>query len=202
MTVLPDLNADLLTKTLDHITADPEGWEQGSWRKVLTDSDQVIKALPSPCGAYMCFAGDAVHLAEPNSYLATPDLLKKVTALKKTDLPLARKLSEECREVLECVIAPPDPTGILATHWVSKDFAQLRGGLQAYPVDEQGHVKVTVMMSSERARELLGLTSLEAGALFHGDNGLEALEGMVDALLTGTRHMALHDLAEQLRGEE
>lgn len=50
-------NNDLLQRTLAHIEAHPEQWNQGAWAK-KTD-----------CGTAYCFAGTAVHLAHPD---ATP----------------------------------------------------------------------------------------------------------------------------------
>jgi hypothetical protein len=42
----PRVNVPLLRKTLEHIEAHPEEWDQAHWR----------------CGTVMCFAGTACHL--------------------------------------------------------------------------------------------------------------------------------------------
>lgn len=46
-------NNDLLQRTLAHIEAHPEEWDQEKW------------AQRTDCGTAYCFAGTAVHLADP-----------------------------------------------------------------------------------------------------------------------------------------
>ena len=49
--VRPQVNVELLRKTLEHITAHPEEWDQGIW------------ARRDACGTALCAAGHAVQIA-------------------------------------------------------------------------------------------------------------------------------------------
>jgi hypothetical protein len=58
----PNINVPLLRKSLEHITAHPEQWEQHSWA-VQTES----------CGTQFCLAGWAVSLAGHDIEWGEPD---------------------------------------------------------------------------------------------------------------------------------
>jgi hypothetical protein len=48
---MPEPNIPLLRKTIEHIEAHPEEWDQTTW------------AVRTPCGTTMCFAGTALFVA-------------------------------------------------------------------------------------------------------------------------------------------
>lgn len=47
-----EVNVPLLRKTLEHITAHPEEWDQSNWAR---------ESETSPCGTAYCVAGQTVH---------------------------------------------------------------------------------------------------------------------------------------------
>lgn len=162
----PELNADLLQRTLDHIRTVPEGWNQKAWRKVFTDEDGIATLGPTLCGTAMCFAGEAVHLHEPEAWLINAAVIAEVA--QSRDAELTREISY----LAEYVLVPG------AGHVpVPARIAELRGVSPLAPA----------LTAGQRAMHLLGLTADEADTLFDESNTLTELEAMVAALLRGER---------------
>lgn len=65
------INVDLLTRTLAHIEAHPETWDQGTWR----------------CGTTACFAGHAIALS--GIPFADADHRQEPDSVRGRDLPPA-----------------------------------------------------------------------------------------------------------------
>lgn len=162
----PTLNADLLQRTLDHIREVPQGWDQNTWRKILTDDNEIATLGPTLCGTVMCFAGEAVHLHDPNAWLINTEVITKVAQAQ--DYELTREISYLAEYVLTDQASYVD---------VPESIAALRGVPRTCPA----------MTANARAIELLGITRTEADALFDEGNTLEQLEAMVAALLAGQR---------------
>lgn len=168
-TYIPTLNADLLQRTLDHIKTAPEGWDQGTWRTILRDDHGIVTLGPTMCGTPMCFAGEAVHLHDPDSWLINAEVITKVAQAK--DFGLSTEISFLSEYVL---LDDPARGGYVD---IPESVAALRGVPQICQA-------VTAL---QRAIELLGITKAEADVLFEEDNSLEQLEAMVAALLRGER---------------
>lgn len=166
---LPTLNADLLQRTLDHIRTAPEGWDQGTWRAILRDDNGIATLGPTMCGTAMCFAGEAVHLHDPDAWLINTDVITKVAQAKDFSL------SVEISYLAEYVLLDDPALGGYVD--VPSSIAELRG----VPTTCQA------VTANARAIELLGITRSEADALFDENNTLDALEAMVAALLEGQR---------------
>lgn len=167
VTTYPALNVDLLQRTLDHIKEVPEGWDQNTWRKILTDDNEIATLGPTMCGTAMCFAGEAVHLHDPNAWLINTEVIAKVAQAQ--DYELSREISYLSEYVLV------DSAGYHVD--VPEAIAALRGIGTWCPA----------VTANIRAIELLGITRAEADALFDETNTLEQLEAMVASLLAGQR---------------
>lgn len=118
MTDRPRINVPLLQKTMDHIEAHPEEWDQANWF----------------CGTKACFAGHAVLLA----------------GAQKVDDP----------NLAACgFLVPYDGEPVII--------------LSGAPMTGVG----------TRAKQLLGLTEDESGALFRGGNTMDDLRARVAELV-------------------
>jgi len=75
------VNTDLLTRTLAYIEDHPREWNQGAW------------AVQTSCGTAYCFAGTAVHLAQPDAEFNFDDGAPRV-AWSVNDRPVGASAAE------------------------------------------------------------------------------------------------------------
>lgn len=173
----PQLNEDLLKKTVQHIETQRAGWKQSVWREFNVDDDGIVDTMPNPCYTAMCFAGETAFLAG-EQYLVTGEHVAKIRALE--DKELAAELTYLVHEISHLVL---DSEAVIT----AKEFTDFSEHAAAFysvtGIDPQTRVTAVAY----RSRELLGLTEGESGLLYSGVNTFDDIKALVEALLSGKR---------------
>ena len=168
-------NAELLQKTLEHIKENEAAWKQSVWREVPGLDIGMPQLLPTMCGTAMCFAGEAITIAEPDAWLISTDDIKK--AIKaKSDAEVMRKIDNLIEKV--------------KTDW------QYSHSTETHPLTGE---RFNVTSASQYAEHLLDLTRDQAAILFHENNDLDDLEEMVNRLISGE---ALWDMDPEYKDDD
>lgn len=159
------INLPLLQRTMDHITAHQEAWNQGSWRQ-FQENDNA-------CGTAMCFAGWAAQLDEgiwltdvlsPEGWYLREEYSTYLLATP-AEVAMAKNNEDSVQHELFWV----NPTADMLT------LNDVQTGTSWMPI----------ISAKTRARLRLGLTMDTCNILFNGDNTLDDLQEMTCDLLRG-----------------